>query len=448
MTHAYEKLASDLVSKATRSGADAAEVFLEVGRSGDVRVRDGEIEDLTQAASKGLGLRVFVKGRMGFAWTSDFAPNSLKAFVARAIAIARASAAHASNGLPSRKEQGNWPVVNDMYDPKVAALSPDWKVDVALEVEKHVRSNPRIKAIESVGAGESVSEVFLASSTGVRGSYRGSTAYLYAAPVASDGKQLQTSSWYDAKRFLDDLESPEQVAEEAVRRAVRLLGAKQVKSVRVPVVFEPAVAASFVAAVANACNGDAVFKNSSFLAGRLGEKVAPAGVAIIDDGLLPKGMRTAPFDGEGVASRRTALVERGCLSAFLYDAFTARKAKKAPTGSASRGYRSLPAIGHTNLYLAAGDCDPKAIIAGVRKGFYVTSMLGHGVNQVTGDFSQGANGLWIENGELTHAVHEVTVAGNLLSLLASIDAVGNDLDFRSSTAAPTIRVRELTVAGG
>jgi PmbA protein len=215
----------------------------------------------------------------------------------------------------------------------------------------------------------------------------------------------------------------------------------------VPVVFDPMMAASFVSSVAAAANGDAVFKNSSFLASKLGQKLAPDNVTIVDDGLLKDGIATSPFDGEGVATRTTKILDRGVLNAFLYDAFTARKAKTHSTGNASRGYRSLPHIGTNNLYLEPGEQTPESIIKGVKDGFYVTAMLGHGANLVTGEFSRGANGLWIENGALTRPVQEVTVAGHLLDMLQGIDAIGNDLHFRGNTAAPTIRFRELTVSG-
>jgi PmbA protein len=448
MTRSYEALARRLVQRALKKGAAQAEAFLQVGRQADVRVRDGEIEDLTQATSKGAGLRVFVKNRLGFAWTSDFDESTLDAFVDRAIQLAEVSAPNRLNGLPDPKDVLGRHDVGSLFDAEVASLPPDWKIHAAVEMEKIVRGyDSRIKTIDSVGAGEAVDEVYLASSSGAAGSFQGTSVYLYASPVATDGTQLQTSSWYDAKRFFADLDAPEVIAKEAARRALRLLGAKKVKSQRVPVVFEPSVAASFVGAIAAATNGDSVFKKASFLAHKLGKKLAPDAVTIVDDGLLPRGLATSPFDGEGVPTRKTALLDRGVLKTFLYDAFTARKAGARSTGNAARGYRSLPSIGTHNLYLEAGTKTPEEIIRGIPNGFYVTAMLGHGANLVTGEYSRGANGLWIENGELTIPVQEVTVAGNLLDMLGSIDAIGNDLSFRGSTASPTIRFEELTVAG-
>lgn len=444
----YQALAKKLMARAKKKGAQQAEVFIEVGREASVRVRDGEIEDLTQATSKGVGVRVFVNKRLGFAWTSDFTEGSLNAFVDKAVALAQAAAPNALNGLPDRQDLRGHHDVGALFDPAVANLRPEWKIEAAIEMEKAGKSvDPRIKTFESVGAGESVSEVYLASSEGFTGGYQGTYAYLYAVPVAAEGEQLQTSYWVDYKRFLDKLDTPEMVGKEAARRALRMLGAKKVKSQKVPVIFDPMMAAAFVGSVAAAANGDAVFKQSSFLASKLGQKIAPDTLTIVDDGLLKDGIATSPFDGEGVPTRTTRLVDRGVLKAFLYDAFTARKAKTHSTGNAARGYRTMPHIGTNNLYLEKGERTPESIIKEVPNGFYVTAMLGHGANLVTGEFSRGANGLWIENGELTRPVQEVTVAGHLLQMLQDIDAIGNDLVFRGNTAAPTLRFKELTVSG-
>ena len=448
MSTNYEALAKNVMQRALKRGAKQAEVFLQVGRSADVRVRDGEIEDLTQATSKGLGVRVFVKNRLGFVWTSDFNASGLDTLIDRAIALAEMSAANPHNGLPDKDLFKQYPDVGELFDEKVANLPPDWKIKSAIEMEKVIKAHDaRITAMDSVGAGESVSEVYLATSAGMSGGYQGTSVYLYASPVASENGQLQTSYWYDAKRFFEDLDSPENVAKKAAQRAVRLLGARKVKSQKVPIVLDPTMAAGFVSRIAGAANGDAVFKKASFLASKLGQKIAPDHVTIVDDGLRKRGLATSPFDGEGVPTRRTSLVENGVLKAFLYDAFTARKAKTKSTGNASRGYRSLPAIGVNNLVLEPGKKSPEEIIKEIPNGFYVTAMLGHGANTVTGEYSRGANGLWIENGELTRPVQEVTVAGNLNDMLMQLDAIGSDLTFHGSTGASTIRFKELTVSG-
>ena len=448
MTTAYEALAKKLVARAKKRGAAQAEAFVEIGRESSVRVRDGEIEDLTQATSKGVGLRVVAKQRLGFIYTSDFDPTGMDAFVDRALQLAQAAAPNPLNGLPTRAALKGDKTIGPLYDSEVANLSPEWKIRAALEMEKAGKAyDPRVRTFDSVGAGESVGEVHLASSEGASGSYEGTYAFLYAVPVASQGDQLQTSYWVDYKRFLKELDSPESIGKEAARRAVRMLGAKKVKSQKVPVIFDPMMAASFVGSIAGAANGDAVFKKSSFFAPLLGKTIAPNTVTVVDDGRLEKGLGTAPFDGEGVPTRRTPLIEKGKLKAFLYDTFTARKAKTQTTGNASRGYRSMPHIGTHNLYLEPGTQPPEEIVREVKNGFYITAMLGHGANMVTGEYSRGANRLWIENGELSHPVQEVTVAGHMLEMLKGIDAIGNDLTFRGSTGAPTIRFAELTISG-
>lgn len=444
----YEQLAKKLVQRAMKKGARQAEAFIEVGRESSVRVRDGEIEDLTQATSKGVGLRVIARNRLGFAYTSDFDPASLDSFVDRALQLAEAAAPDKLNGLPSKKDLGAFADPGELFDPEVANLAGDWKIKAALEMEKAGKAvDPRITTFDSVGAGENVSEVYVASSEGLTGGYSGTYVYLFAAPVAASGEQLQTSYWADYKRFLGDLESPEQVGQEAARRAVRMLGARKVKSQQVPVIFDPLMAASFVSNLAEAADGNAVYKKSSVLAALRGKRLASEAVTVVDDGLLRRGLGTAPFDGEGVPTRRTPIVDKGMLRNFLYDASTARKAKARTTGNASRGYNSLPSIGTTNLYLEPGTKTPEELIREVKSGFYVTAMLGAGANPVTGEYSRGANGMWIENGELAYPVQEVTVAGNLLGMLKDLDGIGNDLQFRGLAGAPTIRFRQLTVSG-
>ncbi len=444
----YEQLAKKVVQRAHVRGAEQAEAYLHLGRQSSCRVRDAEIQDLTEATSKGMGLRVISNRRLGFTFTSDFDPANINHFVDRALALASAAAPNRLNGLPTAEDLGSSSDVGDLFDPKVASLSPDWKINAALEIERAAKAvDPRIVAFDSIGAGEQISEVIIASSEGFVGGYSGTYVFMYASPVASDGSQLQTADWSDEKRFFDELEPAESIGREAAARAVRMLGAKKVKSQRVPVIFDPTMAASFASTIAFASNGDAVYKKSSFFAGMLGKTIASEAVSLVDDGVRPRGLGTAPFDGEGVSTRQTSIIEGGVLRSFLYDFFTARKAKARTTGNAARSYNSLPMIGTNNLHLKRGTSTPEAIVREVKSGFYVTAMLGVGANIVTGEYSRGANGLWIENGELAHPVQEVTVAGNMLQMLQSIDAVGSDLQFRGANGAPTLRFGELTIAG-
>lgn len=439
-----------VVARARKAGATQAEAYAERTREASVRVRDGEIEDLVEATGKGLGLRVIREGRLGFAYTSDFSEDSLAEFVRRALALAKVSERHPANRLPDGRalERRN-PELHGLFDPEVESLTAEWKIEASRVMEKAARGEDRrIAGFESVGAGDYVAEVAIASSEGLEDRFRGTYVFLYAMPVArSDDGQMQTSYWVDYKRRLRDLDTPEEVGRIAARRAARLLGARKVKTQRVPVVMEPPIAASFVAGLSGAVNGDQVHKKASFLGDRLGERIASDAIHIVDDGLLAGGLATAPFDGEGVATRRTPIVEGGVLRCFLYDTFTARKARTRTTGNAHRGYSTLPSIGTSNLHLQAGTFPAGEMLKGIRSGLYVTSMLGRGANTVTGDYSRGANGLWIRDGELGEAVQEVTVSGNLLDMLQAIDAVGDDLDFRGSVGAPTIRFAELMVSG-
>ncbi|MHB8421045.1 MAG: TldD/PmbA family protein [Myxococcales bacterium] len=450
MSKSLVTIAEQAVERARRRGARQADAWAELSRESSVRVRDGEVETLEGATSKGLGLRVIAAGRLGFAYTSDLTPASLDALVDRAVSLARSSAPDPANRLPGGRAFAERHGDLGLLDPAVVELSTSWKIEAAKTMERVGRSIDRhVKAFESVGASDVVAEVAIASSEGLSDSYRSSYVALYSAPVAqADDGQLQTGYWVDYRRFLNELETPEAVGRKAAERALRMLGAGKGPTRRVPVIFEPLQAAAFFGGLAGALDGKRIHQKASFLAGKLGQRIAPGGLSLVDDGLHLRGLGSRPFDGEGLPTRRTALVDRGVLASYLYDTYTAHKAKAKSTATASRGYQSLPHIGTTTLLVEAAATVPAGdILRGVKEGLYVTSMLGHGADTVTGDYSQGAAGLWIENGELTRPVQAMTVAGNLLDMLSSIDAVGDDLDLRGTVGAPTVRFAELTVAG-
>ncbi|HJT90051.1 MAG TPA: metallopeptidase TldD-related protein, partial [Bryobacteraceae bacterium] len=286
-----------------------------------------------------------------------------------------------------------------------------------------------------------------ANSRGFSGEYSSSYCSLSTAPVAREGQSMERDSWYTMARGVGGLEPPEEVGRTAARRALRRLNAVKVETQRVPVVFEPRTARSLLGDLFEAVHGMSVYRHQSFLAGKLGEKVANENVTVIDDGTIPGLFGTSPFDDEGVPSRRTVVIEKGVLKSYLLNCYAARKLGMKTTGNASRGLTGNPGIGHGNFFLEKGAQTPEQIVAGVANGFYVTELLGFGVNIVTGDYSQGAAGLWIRNGELAFAVSEVTIAGNLKDMLLNVDAVGSDLEFRGSVAAPTIRIGAMTVGG-
>ena len=435
-----------LAGLAKKAGASDAEAYAERSRESSVKVRDGEVEELQQATSKGVGLRVIKSGRLGFAYGTDFSLAGLRLLADRALALAKGTAPDPSNVLP--KTLGRAPGADGDYDPAIEDIDPAWKLKAARACEKGAQGvDPRVRKFESTGAGDFLSWHAVASTRGSAGESRASYAYVYCSPVAEEGGQLQTASWSDTRRTLAQLEAPEAIGRIAAEKAARMLGARKVKSQKVPVVFDPQMAAGFIAGLSAAVSGNLVFKKSSFLGDRLGKRIASRQVTLIDDSTLEHGLATRPFDGEGVPSQRTPIIEQGVLKSFLYDAANAKKAKARSTSNAVRGWSSLPGIGTSNLFLESGDQSPAQIISGVKQGLYVTAMLGRGADVVTGDYSRGANGIWIENGELAYPVQEITVSGNLLAMLEGIDAVGNDLDFRSSTVAPTLRFSELVVSG-
>lgn len=449
-TQELEKLCQRVVEMARKAGAKEAEAFAERSRNASATVADGEIEELSEAASKGLGLRVVRDDRLGFASTTDFSPAALNELVQRALALSKEAAPDPSHALPTKKDLGlkSRPELSGLFDDAVAELDPGWKLKQAFELERAAKAEDgRCSRFEGSGAGEAVVESAIASSHGLVASERGTHVYLWCSPVAVDGESLQTASWSDHRRHLAALESAEAIGREASRRAARMLGARKPKSARVPVIFDPVMSASFMGAIARAANGELVLKKSSFLAALLDKPIASPLLTLTDDPTIPGALGAAAFDGEGVSTRRLPIVEKGTLRSFLYDMRTARRAGVRTTGHARRGYSSLPAIGTHQLVVEAGQTSPEALIRGVKQGLYVTAMLGGGANVVTGDYSRGANGLWIENGELAWPVQEATVAGALLPMLQGIDAIGSDLQTRGSVWAPSLRFAELAVGG-
>lgn len=268
-----------------------------------------------------------------------------------------------------------------------------------------------------------------------------------AVPVAKDGNSMERDYWFSLARSADRLDSPEEIGTTAAKRALRRLGARKVATQRAPVVFEPRTARTLIDNIFDAVSGDTVYRNESFLAGKLGQKVAHENVTVIDDGTIPGLFGTSPFDDEGAPSRRTVVIERGVLKSYLLNSYTARKLGMRTTGNAARGLTGNAGVGHGNMYLEKGTSDPDDIIKSIKNGFYVTELMGFGVNVLTGDYSRGAAGMWIENGELAYPVSEVTIASTLPEMLAGIEMIGSDLRFRGSVAAPTLKIAEMMVSG-
>jgi PmbA protein len=440
------ELAAELLKAAKAKGADAADVLVSEGSEFSVTVRKGEVETLTEAASKALGLRVFVGKRTASTYSSDFSWPTLSRLVDEVVGMARVTSEDPAAGLPDEMVPPE-DVELGLYDPSPLELPPGERIDRARQAEAAALAVPGISNSQGASWGSGEGSVVLATSRGFLGGYRTSSVSLSVVPQAEKDGQMERDHWYTAGRGLSDLEPPEQVGRTAAERTLRRLGARQVKTAQLPVVFDPDSAGEILGTLFGAISGYAVFRNATFLKDKLGETVASPLVTLIDEGRRPRGLGSRPFDGEGLPTRRNVPIEKGVLRYFMCDAYSARKIGGKPVGAARRGVGGGPSVGASNLYFEPGPLAPEAIIGGVERGLYVTDLIGFGVNVVTGDYSQGAAGLWIENGKLSHPVHEVTIAGNLREMLMDIDAVGSDLVFRGASASPTLRIKKMTLSG-
>jgi PmbA protein len=442
------ELAQDIVKRALAGGATDAECTISEGEEFGVNVRMRELEKLIEAGSRGAGLRILIGKNTGASYTSDLSREGIELLVKSAIELADITTEDPHAGLPEADELGAIEGDLGLYSADVADLETTVKIDAAKRAEEAaLATDPRIFNSEGGGFDTYAGRHIFANSRGFAGEYRSSYCSIGASPVAREGESMERDHWGHAARRFADLESPEYVGRTAAERALRRLNPVKVETQKVPVVFEPRTARALLDSVYEAVHGMSIYRHESFLAGKLGEKVAGDNVTIVDDGTIPGLFGTSPFDDEGVRSRRTSVIERGVLKSYLLNSYAARKLGMKTTGNASRGLTGNAGIGHGNFYLEKGVQTPEQIVAGVANGFYVTQLMGFGVNIVTGDYSQGASGLWIRNGELAFAVSEVTIAGNLKDMLMGIEAIGSDLEFRGSLAAPTIKIGEMTVAG-
>ena len=442
-------LAEWALSEARRCGATAAEVLLVSGESLAAGVRLGEVEKLKSSRERRLGLRVFVGQSSATASTAEFERDSLEGFVANSVEMARLTAADPWSGLPDPAlHPGELPEL-ELSDPDHGIIGADQALGLARAAEKAALGvDSRIKNSEGAEFDSGSHYILFANSQGFMGGYSGTSYNLGAAPIAqSDDGRMQQGYWYTAGRHFERLDDPESVGITAAKRALRRLGARKIRTTRVPVVFDPDMAASLLRALAGAASGPSLYKNSSFLLGKLGEQIAAPTVTIRDNGTLRAGMGSKPFDGEGLATNQKSLVEKGVLQSYLLDCYSARKLKLAPTGNASRAVGDSPTVSPTNLYMEAGQYRPAEIIGSVKQGLYVTELIGFGVNSVTGDYSRGAGGFWIENGEMAFPVQEITIAGNLKEMFLSIEMVGNDLRWRSPVISPTLKIAEMMIGG-
>jgi len=441
-------LAASVVSRAMKAGATAAEAVVREGSEFSAVVRMGEVETLKDSGSRAIGLRAFLGQRAASTYSSDLSEDGIQRLISGALELARVTSEDAFAGIPEPDQLGSLGDLKLYYD-DVYSLPPDERIDYALRAERAaLEADPRIKNSDGASFDAAIGHKVLANSHGFTGEFRRSYCSVSAAPIAQDENgNMQRDSWYSLARTLAKLESPESVGREAARRTLRRLGSRKIASTQVPIVLDPTVAESVLDNIFEAVDGSAIYRQSSFLVNKLGEQVAASNITVVDDGTMPGGFGTEPFDGEGVPTRRTVVIENGVLKSYLLNTYTAKKLGMKTTGNAARGLAGTPGIGSGNFYLQKGERTPQQIIGDIKQGLYVFQFLGFGVNMVTGDFSRGVSGLWIENGELTYPVEEVTIAGNLKDMLNNISEIGNDLEFRGSTAAPTLRIDGMTIAG-
>ncbi|MBI2766358.1 MAG: TldD/PmbA family protein [Chloroflexi bacterium] len=443
-------MAAHVVELARRAGAEQCDVILRAYDESEVTVRLGETEKLIEAGSRSLGLRVINGGRTAVCATSDLGEDSLEQLARDAVELALISAPDEFAGLPDPAQLAR-PGADalQLYDEHLGNLTTDEKIRMAKACEAAAFAfDPRISNSDGASLSTRIGEVALANSFGFVASYPATSVSLMVEVMADDeGGKKRNAYWFSSERSLHRLLAPEEVGRIAARRALDQLGARKLPTKQVPVVFEPMMASRLLGDLAGCVTGSALYRGATFLAKRLGEPIGSALVTITDDPSEPGRSGSRPFDGEGVGSRRTAIFEAGAFRAFLFDCYTARRTGNQTTGSASRGVEGLPSPGPSNLILQAGAAPPEAIIAGVREGLYLTTLMGQGFNPTTGDFSRGAGGFWIEDGRVSFPVTEVNVSGRMDTMLAGIDAVGDDLTWFGNVATPTVRIREMTVSG-
>ncbi len=440
-----KSLSQAIVRECLRKGADAAEVYIESGRSLSLEVRNGDIETVEEAASQGAGIRVFLGGRMAFASSNDLAEAALAAAVGRAIGFARITTADPNNVLPDDPGSAG---VEGLFDPAIATVPLERKIGLALEAEKAALAVAGVSKSAGAAWQEGEDEIAIANSLGLAKSVRTSSCGFGVSVVAEKGEQKTTGGESCNRRFFADLKAPAEVAAKAGREAAAMLDPRPVKTQRAAVIFDPDAAGALLGGILGAVHGERVLQKASFLADKVGRSVASTLLTILDDGLLPKGPASAPFDGEGTACRTRRIIDQGVLQGFLYNAAVARRAGTKSTGNASRGgFTALPGIGAHNFYAAAGTAKAADIIASTPRGLWLKEVTGYGINSVNGQFSGGAAGFWIENGKVAFPVRGLTVAGTADEILMGIDALADDLDLSRARTAPTFRVRSLQIGG-
>lgn len=438
-----------LLKSILSKNVDQAEIYLSSSRTLKIDVLDQKVESIDEIRDQGLGIRIIKDKKLGFAYTSDFDETVLEDTIDRAIENAENSEADEFNSLPKNVKTEKSKNL-ELYDPKIAQTPIREKIELALKIEESAyKLDKRIKKTEKVSYSDSESEVQIVNSNGINVNYKGNSCGALAIVIAAQNGEMETGLEMSYVKNFDDFK-PEEIGKEAARRAIALLGAKSIPSQKIPLLFDPFVGTQILGTLVSTLSSDAVQKGKSLFADKLGKVVGSKALSIIDNGKLEKGLATTPFDGEGVPTQETKLIEKGILNTFLSNTYTANKGKTKSTGNAVRSsFKDLPVVGPTNLYIDAGSQTPDSIIKSINKGLYVTHVMGiHTANPVSGDFSIGAAGIMIENGEKTYPVRGITIAGNLIEMLKGIEAVGSDVRFIVNIGSPTLLISGITISGG
>jgi PmbA protein len=439
--------AENVLSLSRDLKADAAEVFLRSYTSTTIEVKDQKVDAFDRARDIGAGLRVLINGRMGFAFTTDLSEQALMILAQAAVRNAQNTEPDGFHSIPERPAAAYQSV--EIYDPDMVALTEEEKIDRVMIMEREAFGvDPRIKRIRKASASFSESETLIMNTNGAEVSYRGTAGSSSIEVVAEDKGESQAGSDFDVNRFYRKL-LIEEVGRRAARKALGLLGARHIDSVKAPVILEAEVAGEFLSIMSSGFSSENVQKKKSLFIGMLDRAVVSPVITVYDDGLLDGGLGTAPSDDETVPMKKKTVIEKGVLAMFLYNTYTANKDKTASTGNGMRGgFKGVPGVGVTNLYIDPGKYSLEELINSTTRGLLVTEIMGaHTANPISGDFSVGATGFWIENGKKAFPVREITIAGNILDLMKNVDAAGSDLRFSGRIGSPSLRVKELSIGG-
>jgi len=440
------QLAKDVTAKAGSKGAEQCDCYIEKGQELVIKVRNGEVESIERAGFAGLGLRLIIRGSLGFGFTTDLTPKVIEDLVERSLDFARTSTPDPYAGIAEYSPPDEADL--EISDPTIRQTPLEEKTGMALACEQAAYdSDDRIKHTYGASYSDQSGTVVLARLGSDPISYDSTRVDMTCIPVAEQGGERRMGIWYCSERFLSDLEPAAAIGRMAAQRAVAMLGARGVSTQKASVVFDPRTGCELVEEIFDSLDGENVLRGMSFMKDRLGEQVGSEQASFVDDGKIPRRVGSRPFDAEGIPTGRTLALEKGLVKAYFYDARTARKAGMSSTGNARRGFNSTPHIAANSFYLIPGRASKDEVISSVKKGVMITSLLGFGVNITTGDYSRGAEGLWIEDGRISHPVDGITIAGNMADMLKGIVAVASDLRFFGRMGSPTFVIDEMTIAG-